>query len=76
MLIRTDPFRQIDPLSQQLVGTEATVGTRARPVMMPMDAWQDADSVHVELDVPIAEESKPRRIAIGDHSADRRAVTI
>lgn len=52
MLIRTDPFREIDRLAQQLFGIDGTVGTTARPVMMPMDAWQDGDSVHVEVDLP------------------------
>lgn len=52
MLIRTDPFREIDRVSQQLFGTDGTAGTAGRPVMMPIDAWRDADVVHVELDLP------------------------
>jgi len=52
MLIRTDPFRERDRLTQQLFGTDGSVGTAARPTMMPMDAWRDAGGVHVELDLP------------------------
>lgn len=49
MLMRTDPFRELDRLSQQLLGTN---GTLARPSMMPMDAWRDGDVFHVEFDLP------------------------
>ena len=37
MLMRTDPFRDLDRLTQQLLGTNA------RPSAMPMDAWRDGD---------------------------------
>src|SRR4051794_25687007 len=46
MLMRTDPFRDLDRLSQQLLGTVA------RPAAMPMDAWRDGDEFVVELDLP------------------------
>jgi HSP20 family protein len=49
MLMRTDPFRELDRLTQQVFGTQ---GTLARPAMMPMDAWRDGDTFVVELDVP------------------------
>ena len=49
MLMRTDPFRELDRLSQQLLGTN---GTLARPSMMPMDAWRDGDTFVVEFDLP------------------------
>jgi HSP20 family protein len=49
MLLRTDPFRELDRLTQQVLGTQ---GTLARPAAMPMDAWQDGDSFVVELDLP------------------------
>lgn len=52
MLIRTDPFREMDRLAQQLYGADGSVGTTTRPTMMPMDAWRDDDGVHVELDLP------------------------
>jgi len=49
MLMRTDPFRELDRLSQQVFGTN---GTTARPAMMPMDAWREGDRFHVEFDLP------------------------
>jgi HSP20 family protein len=49
MLMRTDPFRELDRLSQQVFGTD---GTLARPSVMPMDAWRDGDTFHVEFDLP------------------------
>ncbi|WP_295697050.1 Hsp20 family protein [Lapillicoccus sp.] len=49
MLMRTDPFRDLDRLTQQVLGTQ---GTLARPAVMPMDAWRDGDSFVVELDLP------------------------
>jgi HSP20 family protein len=49
MLMRTDPFRELDRLSQQVFGTQGTV---ARPAVMPMDAWRDGDTFIVELDLP------------------------
>lgn len=49
MLMRTDPFRELDRLSQQLLGS---VGTTSRPAVMPMDAWRDGDEFVVEFDLP------------------------
>jgi len=49
MLMRTDPFRELDRLTQQVFGTN---GTLARPSVMPMDAWRDGDTFHVEFDLP------------------------
>jgi HSP20 family protein len=49
MLMRTDPFRELDRLTQQVFGTQ---GTLARPAVMPMDAWRDGDTFVVELDLP------------------------
>jgi HSP20 family protein len=49
MLMRTDPFRELDRLTQQFFGSE---GTLARPTIMPMDAWRDGDSFVVEFDLP------------------------
>jgi HSP20 family protein len=48
MLMRTDPFRELDRLTQQVFGTQ---GTMARPSAMPMDAWCDGDTFVVELDL-------------------------
>src|SRR3954453_8422211 len=49
MLMRTDPFRELDRLTQQVLGAN---GTLARPAVMPMDAWRDGDVFHVEFDLP------------------------
>jgi HSP20 family protein len=49
MLMRTDPFRELDRLTQQVLGIN---GTPARPSVMPMDAWRDGDTFHVEFDLP------------------------
>jgi HSP20 family protein len=46
MLMRTDPFRELDRLTQQVFGTAA------RPALMPMDAWRDGDTFHIEFDLP------------------------
>jgi HSP20 family protein len=49
MLMRTDPFRELDRLTQQVLGTN---GTTARPAAMPMDAWRDGQEFVVEFDLP------------------------
>src|ERR1700750_1946242 len=49
MLMRTDPFRDLDRLTQQVFGAH---GPLARPSVMPMDAWRDGDVFHVEFDLP------------------------
>ncbi|MFD1211340.1 Hsp20/alpha crystallin family protein [Arthrobacter sp. GCM10027362] len=46
MLMRTDPFRELDRLTQQVFGTPA------RPAAMPMDAWREGDEFVVEFDLP------------------------
>ncbi|WP_433713975.1 Hsp20/alpha crystallin family protein [Nocardia sp. CA-084685] len=46
MLMRTDPFRDLDRLTQQVFGTPA------RPAVMPMDAWREGDEFFVEFDLP------------------------
>ncbi len=46
MLMRTDPFRDLDRLTQQVFGTAA------RPTAMPMDAWRQKDTFVVEFDLP------------------------
>lgn len=48
MLMRTDPFRDLDRLAQQLLGN----GTTSRPAIMPMDAWREGDRFIVEFDLP------------------------
>lgn len=49
MLMRSDPFRELDRLSQQMFGLN---GTAARPTVMPMDAWRDGEQFVVEFDLP------------------------
>jgi HSP20 family protein len=49
MLMRTDPFRELDRLTEQAL---RTFGTRARPAAMPMDAWRDGDHFVMAFDVP------------------------
>ena len=46
MLMRTDPFRDLDRLTQQVFGTAA------RPALMAMDAWREGDTFTVEFDLP------------------------
>jgi HSP20 family protein len=46
MLMRTDPFRDFDRL------TEAVLGTRARPAVMPMTAYRENETFVVHLDLP------------------------
>src|ERR1700749_245674 len=46
MLMRTDPFRDLDRFTQQ------ALGTAARPAVMPMDAWREGDVFFVEFDLP------------------------
>ena len=46
MLMRSDPFRELDRLAQQ------AIGSRARPSMMPMDAYRRGDQFVVHFDLP------------------------
>ena len=46
MLMRTDPFRDLDRLTQQMFGTVS------RPAFMPMDAWRAGDQFYLEFDLP------------------------
>ena len=47
MLLRTtDPFRDLDRLTQQVFGTTN------RPAVMPMDAWREGDRFVIEFDLP------------------------
>ena len=46
MLMRTDPFRDLDRLTQQMWGTAT------RPAVMAMDAWRDGDEFVVAFDLP------------------------
>lgn len=46
MLMRTDPFRELDRFAQHVLGTAA------RPAVMPMDAWREGERFVVEFDLP------------------------
>ena len=46
MLMRTDPFRELDRFTQQVFGTAA------RPAAMPMDAYRHGDTFCLKLDLP------------------------
>ncbi len=67
MLMRTDPFRELDRLTQQVFGTQ---GTLARPSAMPIDAWRDGDTFIVEFDLPGVD---PNSI---DLDVERNVVTV
>jgi len=49
MLMRTDPFRELDRFAQQVLGAN---GSPARPVAMPMDAYRDGETFIVRFDLP------------------------
>jgi len=64
MLMRSDPFRDLDRFTQQVMGTAA------RPTVMPMDAWREGEELVVEFDLPgIAENSL-------DLDIERNVVTV
>jgi HSP20 family protein len=64
MLMRTDPLRDFDRLTQQVLGTAA------RPAVMPIDAWREGEDFVVEFDLPgIKEESL-------DLDVERNVVTV
>ena len=46
MFVRTDPFRELEALTQR------PVGTTSRPAVMPLDAWKQGDQFVVEFDLP------------------------
>lgn len=46
MLMRTDPFRQLDRLAEEVFGTPT------RPAAMPIDAYRKGDTFTVQFDLP------------------------
>jgi HSP20 family protein len=64
MLVRTDPFRQLDRLAADVFGTAA------RPAVMPMDAWRADHEFIVEFDLPGVD---PQRI---DLDVERNVLTV
>ena len=67
MLMRTDPFRELDRLTQQFLSPD---GTLARPSAMLMDAWREDDTFHVEFDLPGVNQDSI------DIDVERNVVTI
>jgi HSP20 family protein len=49
MLMRTDPFRELDRFAQQAFGSP---GTWSKPAAMPMDAYRAGDEFVVCFDLP------------------------
>ena len=68
MLMRTDPFRELDRLTQQVFGN--TPGTWSRPTAMPMDAYRRGEEFVVEFDLPGVD---PRAIEL---SVERNVLTV
>jgi HSP20 family protein len=64
MLMRTDPFRELDRLTQQMFGTVA------RPAVMPMSAYRKGDTFHLNFDLPGV---KPDSI---DLTVERNVLTV
>ncbi|WP_432492212.1 Hsp20/alpha crystallin family protein [Kineococcus gypseus] len=64
MLMRTDPFRELDRLTQQVLGTSA------RPAVMAMDAWRSGDEFVVEFDLPGVDPSSV------DLDVERNVLTV
>ncbi|MFC4948079.1 Hsp20/alpha crystallin family protein [Pseudonocardia sp. GCM10023141] len=50
MLMRTDPFRELDRLTAQMFGT--TTGTWSHPTAMAMDAYRAGDEFVACFDLP------------------------
>ena len=51
MLLRSDPFRELDRFAQE------AFGTRLRPSVMPMDAYREDDHFVVHFDLPGVDSS-------------------
>ncbi|MFI0723657.1 Hsp20/alpha crystallin family protein [Streptomyces sp. NPDC021224] len=49
MLMRTDPFRELDRLTQQFLGS---TGTWSRPSPMPLDAYRTGEEYVMCFDLP------------------------
>ena len=67
MLMRTDPFRELDRLSQQLFGQN---GTWSRPAVMPMDAYRAGEHFVVHFDLPGVDPSSV------DLNVERNVLTV
>ena len=51
MLMRSEPFTEVNRLAQQLFGTPVT-GTWTRPTAMPCDAYRHGDEFVIAFDLP------------------------
>jgi HSP20 family protein len=75
MLIRTDPFRELEQWTRQVLGQQ---GTWARPAVISMDAYRQGEQFIVQFDLPGVD---PASIDIGVErnvltvKADRKAAT-
>jgi HSP20 family protein len=67
MLMRTDPFRELDRLSQALFGAN---GTRSHPAIMPMDAYRQDGQFVVHFDLPGVDPSSI------DLNVERNVLTV
>src|SRR4051812_20364711 len=67
MLMRTDPFRDLDRFTQQVFGQN---GTWSRPAVMPMDAYRDGDQFVVHFDLPGVDPSSV------DLNVERNVLTV
>jgi HSP20 family protein len=67
MLMRTDPFRELDRFTQQLFGQS---GTWSRPAVMPMDAYRDGEQFVVHFDLPGVDPSSV------DLNVERNVLTV
>jgi HSP20 family protein len=67
MLMRTDPFRDLDRLAQQFLGVN---GTWSRPAVMPMDAYRQGEQFVVHFDLPGVDPSSI------DLNVERNVLTV
>jgi HSP20 family protein len=67
MLMRTDPFRELDRFTQQLFGQN---GTWSRPAVMPMDAYREGEQFVVQFDLPGVDPSSV------DLNVERNVLTV
>src|SRR3954454_3729722 len=51
MLMRSEPFTEVNRIAQQLFGVPQT-GTWSRPTAMPVDAYRSGDEFVVAFDLP------------------------
>jgi HSP20 family protein len=67
MLMRTDPFRELDRLAQAVFGAN---GTRSHPAIMPMDAYRQDGQFIVHFDLPGVDPSSI------DINVERNVLTV